>query len=71
MNISCYIAKLPSITNIYWGDTNDRQQAITSTNVDQGLGRHYQSFTKVFKCVYIWQDNNCSVAIKYSRVTKN
>ena len=51
MNISCYIAKFPSITNIYWNDNNDRLQAITMiipTNVDQGLGRCYQSFTKEF-----------------------
>ena len=33
-------------SNIYWGDTNDRQQAITPTNVDKGLGRRYQSITK-------------------------
>ena len=35
VNISYYIiAKLPSITNIYWGDTNDSQQAITRTDVN-------------------------------------
>ena len=43
-----YIVQLPSITNFDWGDTNDRQQAVTPTNVDQGLGRRYQSNTKEF-----------------------
>ena len=47
LNISYYIiAKLPFITNIYWGDTNDRQQAITPTDVDWGLGRQYQIVIK-------------------------
>ena len=47
MNIFYYImAKLPSITNIFWGDTNDRQQAITPTDVDEGLWRRYQIVTK-------------------------
>ena len=40
------IAKLPSITNIYWGDTDDRQQAITPTNVDQGFGRLIKALEK-------------------------
>ena len=47
-NIDLYIlyiiAKLLSITNIYWGDTNDRQQAITPINVDPSLGRRYKEF---------------------------
>ena len=48
VTIYCYIAKLPSIANIYWGDTNNRQEAITPTSVNQGLGRRYQSVTKEF-----------------------
>ena len=44
VNISCYIIDIHS--NIYWGDTNDRQQAIAPTNVDIGLGRRYQSITR-------------------------
>ena len=43
VNISCYIAKLPLITNIYLGDTNDKQQVITPTSADQGLSHRYQS----------------------------
>ena len=71
MNISCYIAQLPPFTKIYWGDSNDGQQAITPTNIDQGLGRRYQSVTTKFSSVshMIWQHNNRLVAIRYSRVS--
>ena len=47
VNISCcVIDKLPFIQTFNWGDTNDRQQAITPTNVDKGLGRRYKNITK-------------------------
>ena len=48
VNISCYTAKSPSNANKYWGDINGKQQAITPTSVDQGLGRRYQSPTEGF-----------------------
>ena len=45
VNISCHSAKLPSVSSIYWVETNDRKQAITPTNVEV-LERRYQNTTK-------------------------
>ena len=46
-------------SNIYWGDTNDRQQAITQLMSTKGLGhglsKHYK---RILKCFFIWHDNN-------------
>ena len=47
VNISSYIIDIHS--NIYWGDSDGRQQAIAPTNVDIGLGRRYQALQNNFE----------------------
>ena len=52
---------------------NDKQQAITPTNVDQVFGRRYQNVTKAFQSVStkgMITTNNHLVAVGYSRETK-
>ena len=70
VNISCYITKLPPITNIYWGDINDRQQAIPNQCRPRLRSSLSKRCKRVLRCVYIWQDSIRLVAMRYNRVAK-